>query len=214
MSAQRQTEPAPESFAERYRKQANTLAAIAGFFACFAEVTMFRRYFGVRYFQGFRTFGAFVLIPVFSLFWQGYDVRALYLLWLLFIVRCAFHRFEIRRGQRRIANVIGVEPVHSYYNGWPILLRRCPQMSEVAVKCKVEPAVMLGFGLCALTFSPPLGWFFIWCAVGMGVNAGLLDRHDRQQAQDLADAAIESEMLAARVRELRNRVPHVQRSRS
>lgn len=206
MPGQSTPEPAPQSFAERLRTQANAMAFVAGAFAAFAEILMFRKHFGARYFQGWKTGAALLLIPFFSLFWPQHDLRPLFFIWLLFIVRCAMHRVSMLCRRWRESRGMRSRPVHSRYNGEPVLLRRFPKWSETTIKRMVEPLVMLALGIGSLTFSPPLGWFFVWCAVGMGIHTGLLHRHDVQQARDLADAAIDSEILAARVREIRGDV--------
>lgn len=207
-------DPPPPSVEQRIRGQLSGAANLGGAFATFAEVTLFRRHFGCRYFQGLRVFWALLLIPVFSLFWQGYDLRALYAVWLLFLVRCAFHRWESRRAERRSRGPMGLRMPHSLYNGRPILLPRFPKMSERDIKRKAEPAVMLAFGLASLIFSPPLGWFFLWCAVGMYMHTAALDLYERQRALDILDAAVDSEDIAARVREHRHAMARHFRSRS
>ena len=191
-----------QSLQERLRAQGNVLAGIAGAGATFAEVLMFRKDFGCRYFQGLRTFWAFLLVPAFSLFWQGYDLRLLYGLWLLFIVRCAYHKHAARRRETRSLET-GAPLEHSLYNGVSVLWPRFPKLSERDVKRKAEPAVMMLFGLGSLLISPPVGWLFIWCAVAMYVHTALIDQYDRQRTLDVLDAAWDSEQIAARIRERR-----------
>src|SRR5262249_31159841 len=152
--------------------QGNVMAGIASAGSTFAENVMFRKNFGCRYFQGLRPFWAFLLVPAFSLFLQGYDLRLLYGLWLVFFLRLAFHQHGAPRREGRTPRD-GVPLEHSLYNGFPILWPRFPKLSEKDVKRKVEPAVMMLFGLGSLLISAPVAWLFIWCAIAMYVHTSL-----------------------------------------
>jgi hypothetical protein len=205
--------PEPQSLQDRLRAQANVMAGIASAGATFAEVLMFRKNFGCRYFQGLRSFWAFLLVPAFSLFWQGYDLRLLYGVWLLFIVRCAYHKRAARRRETRSLRD-GSPLAHSMYNGACVLAPRFPRLGEIEIKRKVEPVVMMLMGLSALIISAPVGWLFIWCAVAMYVHTSLIDQYDRQRTLDVLDAAWDSEQIAARVRDRRRSAAGHFRSRS
>jgi hypothetical protein len=196
-----------QSFMDRMRQQLNVLTLIAGVFTTFAEVTLFRKQFGERYFQGLRPILVVPLLLFWPVFWPYEDPRVVLCCLPAYIVACALHRATIVRRRTR-----GGPSIHSYYNGRSWLMHRYGKLGERVVKTRVEPLVMLLMGLGALTFSPPLGWLFVWTAAGMAFHAGLLHRSDRQQALDLADAAIDSEHLAARARELRGDTVRIHRS--
>lgn len=201
-------QPGPQpGFMERMRQQLNLLSLLASVFATFAEVALFRKQFGERYFQGFRTALVVPLLLFWPMFWPHDDPSGVLGCLVLYLVCCAVHRTSIMR--RRVR---GGSHVHSRYNGRPLLMRRYAKYGELAVKSRVEPVVMAVMGACALTISAPLGWLFIWTAVGMAVHTGLLTQSNRQQALDLADAAIDSEILADRARELRGDAVRIHRS--
>ncbi|HEX2839349.1 MAG TPA: hypothetical protein VHN77_14625 [Phycisphaerales bacterium] len=211
-----QQSPQPQaSPLQNLSSAANVLAIAAGTFALFAEVTLFRKNFGARYFNTWRSLLVIPLLMVFPIAWPREDPRFVYFLLLLFLLSCAWHRLcTLRRRWKQLKGLPGAGPIiHSQYNGEPRLARRFPKLGEVTIKRVVEPLVMLGFGLAALTFSPSLGWFFLWCSAGMFVHTQLLYMHHQQQSQDLVDATLESEQLAVRVREERGDVVRIHRSR-
>lgn len=193
-------------FMDGMRRNMNIGASIAGVFATFAEVTFFRTGFGERYMQGFRPLLVIPLILFWPIFWPQEDPTLVLLLLPMYLISCGINRIA---GLRRRAK--GGPQIHSYYNGHPRLWRPTSKLDETTFKCRVEPMVMLGMGIGALIISPPLGWFFVWTAIAMGIHTNLLNMSDRQQALDLADAAIDGELLAARARELRGEVVHIHR---
>lgn len=178
-------------FLDRLRSTTNALSLVTGVFATFAEVAMFRTTFGERYFHGWTTGLVLPLLLLFPLFWPQHDPMPMLLCFVLYVLMCAAHRISIYRRRRRPDMQI-----HSLYNGVSRLQRVWPRVSEHDLKSKSEPAVMLFFGLCALTFSPPLGWFFICCAVSMAAQAALLIANRRQRELDLVDARIEGQLIA------------------
>jgi hypothetical protein len=185
---------------ERARSTANLLALVAGVFTAFAEVTFFRTGFGVRYFQGLKTALVVPLLFFFPIFWPREDPRGLWLCLMLYTVMCLRHRSaiwrRIARGEGRPGTAGGGGGgVHSLYNGVSKLERVFPRASEAVIKGKYEPLVMLGMGVAALIVSPPLGWFFVWCSVAMGLHAGLIFAHQRQRELDLSDARIDGQLL-------------------
>ncbi|MGD9689529.1 MAG: hypothetical protein AB7K52_07020 [Phycisphaerales bacterium] len=189
----------------RTARASNAIAVLAGCFSVFGEV-MLRRRFGSRFFEGSRTAAPLALLPIFAGIWSEVPGNAgwLFLLWALYIVRCIAHRIGVvaaawrarRRGYRPI-------PCHSRYNGEPLLRRVLPRLSEASIKRFVEPALMLGVGLPAMLVAPAAGWYLVWTALGMKLESELLHGRDRRAMLDLADAAIEAEMLAERFHEHR-----------
>lgn len=195
------------SFMDTMRQRMNIMATIAGVFTTFAEVTFFRKGFGERYMQGFRPLLVVPLILLWPIFWPQEDPMLVLLLLPMYLISCGINRIATLRRRAK-----GGPRVHSYYNGVPRLWRpTTSRLDETTFKSRVEPLVMLGMGIAALIISPPLGWFFIWTAIAMGIHANLLTMSDRQQALDLTDAAIDSELLVARAREMRGDVVRVHR---
>ncbi|MGD9691425.1 MAG: hypothetical protein AB7G17_01125 [Phycisphaerales bacterium] len=183
------------SIAEQMRQSANVVALASGVFATFAEVALFRTTFGERFFHGWKTGLVIPLIVLFPLFWPQHDPTPVLLCLPLYLAMCACHRLSIYRRRRR-----GDSAIHSHYNGACRLLRTWPRVGEETLKRKYEPAVMLCFGFAAFVFSPPLGWFFLCCAAGMAVHAGLLHADRRARSLDLADARIDGQLAMAAVR--------------
>lgn len=188
--------PAQPGFLERLQNTANGFAFAASVFTTFAEVALFRTDFGERYFQCWKTGVVVPLLLLFPLFWPGEDPTPLLLCLVLYVLMCMLHRIDIYRRRRR-----GGPRIHSLYNGKSRLEKSWPNVSEDLLKSKYEPFLLSAIGVAALVFSPPLGWFFIWCAGAMMVHAGLLNASQRQRALDLTDAQIEGQVLAGMAQE-------------
>lgn len=185
-----QQEPQQPSLTDRLRGTANRMAFVASVFATFAEVALFRKHFGERYFQGLKTGLVVPLILFFPVFFPNEDPRPLLAFLPLYLIMCVLHRIDIVRRRRR-----GKCREHSLFNGVSKLEHGWPGVSELTLKCRHEPLVMLGMGVVALLLSPPMAWFFICCSAGMAVHAGLLAAHERQRALDLADAHLDGHRL-------------------
>ncbi len=153
--------------------------------------------FGERYI-GLEAASALILIPVFGMFWPGYDLLPLMQFMGMYLVMCLLARISVT------ARALRGDREHSRYTGYPHLLRMFPLLPEEAVKRFVEPIFVICAGAFAIEFSEPLGNYLIFAAVCLFISTNLDDMRTRSCALDLNDAVIEQQVAADRFRKMRN----------
>jgi hypothetical protein len=116
-------------------------------------------------------------------------------LWL-YILMCAVWRFYAIYRRRRLKI-----PVHSRYGGRPWLHHLMPNRSELAVK-RIEPVIVILFGLATLWVNLPLAGFLVASAIGQALSIAITEAMNHAKMLDQQDAMIEQEQLAARSRDL------------
>jgi hypothetical protein len=173
-------------FTDRMRARLNALAFVAGVFSAFAEVTLFRKHMGERYFQGMRFLLVIPLLFFFPLLTPEHDPRPMLACIPFYLIMIAVHRIGIARRKRR-----GQLSVHSRYDGVSRLARLFPKLDEAALKSGQEPGLLIVISMPALGLSPSLGLFLITCAAGMMIHTRLLIAAERERGLDLADAMLE-----------------------
>jgi hypothetical protein len=184
---------APGNLIDRTRTVANVLTVVSQALVSSVEVPLHKG-FGPRYF-GLASALAFVIIPLFSVFWPMDDCRPL--LWYT-----AF--YAVMSGVGRMGpGHAGRSAVHSRYNGVPRLARLLPRMSEEAIKRKAEPALVFGLGLSLLALNPPLGSYLLTCSLAMVAMGSMEDAYGRRRAMDLYDGFLDNQDLAERFRRMR-----------
>lgn len=189
--------PPEVSSADRLRNVGNGVVLVLRSIAVMAEVGYLRKGFGQRY-LGMQAAVAVPVLIVYSMFWAGQDLRPLMGYLLMYLGMCGVARIDMLRRRWR-----GCIPVHSRYNGFPRLARFCPRMSEVAIKTKAEPALVVALGLLVLTLNPPLGFFLLLTAFALAGTTGMIDAHQRLRALDMHDMVIDQQQVAERFRTLR-----------
>lgn len=160
-------------------------------------VVFLRRGFGQRYFSK----QAVLVIPLvllYTLFWEGHDLRPLLVFLGLYMLCWAVARAGIiRRG-------IKGDVEHSYYSGTPSVLRWKlfrGRLSERRAKATVEPLLVFAFGLAFMDWNRPLGSYLLLAAGGMLMSMGIARSYERARLMDMRDSYIEQRSLAELFRE-------------
>lgn len=154
-----------------------------------------RRGFGSQ-FLGRRVVLALAITIVYPALWPNHDPGPMFAFLGLFIAMLISVELGVlRRKWRR-------EPVHSRYNGEPLLMRAFPRLSEEAIKRWVEPLVVVLCGFALLPFTPPLAVFLILAGMCMRTAMKHLVMYDRAKAQDAFDAMVDARQHAERAREM------------
>ena len=160
----------------------------------FSLEAFLHRDFGERY-VGAQGAAVIALIPVYCAFWEGYNLTPMLLLLPAYLVMCIAARVEIIRRRRR-----GGDLGHSYYSGWPRIMRFCPGKDMTQVKAKIEPLIVVLLGVAFCTCYPPLGVYLMVGALCMGAKTNGETVADRGLDLDLNDLVIEQEVRAERFR--------------
>ncbi len=177
------------SFLESFRNSAYWMAFLAQTLAVSVEVILHRR-MGSRA-VGLRGFAAFLLIPMWMIFFPHDNVVPLMFFWLLFILGCA---------RQRLSSVLG-DLGHSRYTGVPSLQRFLPWCSEMFLKRTVEPVLVMVTGVLFLGLSQSLGSYLIVAGVGLGMSISLGEAVEKAKVRDLFDARAEQQSLMDRFRQ-------------
>lgn len=173
------------------RSQFNLLMFVIWSWSTSIEVFI-RRDFGSRY-LGLNAIGACVLIPLFLIFWEGYDSRPMFCFWLAFIAMCAVHRWSfLWRGRPLISN-------HSFYDGWPRFFAQRQGSNEGLFKQREPPMLfILAFPMCLI--SLPLGFYLFFGSGAMFVKQLVILLQRETQITDANDMMIEQMQMAERFR--------------
>lgn len=128
-----------------------------------------------------------VLMLFYATFTQCPAMLVYFWLWILAVI-CQ----RIKQAMNRRRGVI----LHSYYNGYPWLVKRVmPRISERNAKgVEAFLCMFIGFGLAQL--DPPLGWFVIAGGVATLLAETLIVEQSRRRLQMMRDAEIEQRYLA------------------
>jgi hypothetical protein len=180
---------------ESMRQSTNVAMLVFQIGAISMEVFLHRG-FGERY-LGPRAAAVFILIPLYSLGWQGYDLQPLFLFLGAYLLMCFVARAGIAERVRR------GEQCHSFYTGWPRFLGPKAKISEIAMKRFWEPGITGLLGLAVRDFNAPLGTYLIFGAISMACSVGASEAIERQRALDMNDAVIDQQQTAERFREMR-----------
>ena len=168
---------------EQYAAGLNWLALLCQ--ALEASVVVFiRRGFGVRYIGG-QAAAVIPVVLVYSLFWQGYDVRPVWGFLGLYLLACIKARFGSWRAVRR------GEIQHTFYSGFPNIMRWGifrNWLSEQAAKGFVEPLMVFLIGVGCMPYSEPLGAYLMLAAGGSLMSVQLAVSYQRQRVMDVQDA--------------------------
>lgn len=150
---------------------------------------------GHRY-LGVQALAVLLLIPIYTMFWQGYDIRPLVWFLMAYLAMCFVNRIGnlARSGERQ----------HSYYTGWPRLIGRTSKLSELVVKRFIEPALALAIGfILRVNVNAPLGTYLMIGAGCLFVSVSASEMEDQTNLDDLHDRVIEQETIAERFRDMR-----------
>lgn len=92
---------------------------------------------------------------------------------------------------------------HSYYAGYPRLMRLCGCFKETTVKSCVEPILVFVTGAALCPYNEPLGGYLIFAAFGLFGSVHLAMGYERTRALDMHDAMIDQQNVTERFREMR-----------
>lgn len=178
-----------DSRMERLKNAIGWIAFISGTLAVSVEVFLHRR-LGARY-LGLQAAAVILLVPLYSLFWEGHDVAPLAQFLAVYLVMCFFHRIGNAARSRR-----GGAQEHTRYTGYPRLMRLLPRTSERTVKLVIEPIIVFLVGTFTLPASEPLGSYLMLASAGLIVSTHLSAGYERTRALDMHDASIDQRQLA------------------
>lgn len=153
--------------------------------------------FGERY-MGLQAGAAFLLIFFFPIFCEGHDPTALLYFLGAYFFMCICVKARIQKRRR-----LGGSQPHSYYSGYPLLLRSRGARHELRVKAILEPLLVWMAGAAFMTFSVPLGSYLLIAGVGLAISVNASIAAERKRALDLHDAFMEQRGIAERFREFR-----------
>mgnify|MGYP003628288186 CR=1 FL=1 len=147
--------------------------------------------FGARY-LGLQAAAVLVLAPLWCMFKQVQNVDELGLWLFYYLMACFCHRQGIRAREKR------GEVWHSYYNGFPVLMKFLPWMkcSEVTFKRTMEPLLIIGLGCLLIPNDEPLGLYIVIGGICMAFLANAWSVQNQTRLYDLNDAVIDQQGLA------------------
>jgi len=155
------------------------------------------RDFGERY-LGWQAVVVWLLVPCYASTWRGYDVRPLLLFLPAYLLMCVISRMKM------LARRHGGEMCHSFYTGWPRILKPTVKGKELTVKRIYEPVFMFFLGFAIRDrINAPLGTYFMIGAVCLFISVSASEMASRVRSLDLNDTAIDQEIIAERFREMR-----------
>lgn len=174
----------------------NALGFVARAWATSIEV-LFHKRVGDRY-LGLNAAAVLLLIPIYSLFWQGYDLRPLMWFLVVYLGAVVVARLGVVARKRN-----GVR-IHSFYSGYPRFMNDRTKFSEVQFKKCLEPIVSAVFGAgLYVQGEQPLGAYLMIAGACLFITVSMAELQFNQRAMALNDQVIEQEYVAERFREMR-----------
>jgi hypothetical protein len=172
----------------------------AGFLArtCATSVeVMLHKRLGDRY-LGLNAAAVLLLIPMYSLFWPGYDLRPLMWFLLVYLAAVVIARLDILTRNRNGTRI------HRFYSGFPRCMSSRSKISELHCKRYVEPLLtaLAGLGLYHLQGERPLGVYLMIAAACLFISVTISEIQFEQRAAAMNDQVIEQEYVAERFREM------------
>lgn len=182
-----------------FRNAVGAVVFVARAMALSVEVFLHRTStFGERY-VGLQAGAALLII----FFWPvlcepGHNLDPLFgfLGLVFFLLLCIRARIALRRKRG------GPQP-HSYYSGTPWLMRFTGRMSELKVKCEVEPFFVMAVGLLTVALNPVLGGYLTIASFGLLLTTNLARDYERKRALDMHDAHMAQRNVVERFRDMR-----------
>jgi hypothetical protein len=174
----------------------NALGFVFRTWATSVEVLLHKRV-GDRY-LGLQAAAVLLLIPIYAMFWPGYDLRPL--MWFLpvYLGGVAIARLDVLTGKRN-----GLR-IHSFYSGYPRCMNRKTKMTELQCKRYFEPLYVASIGLgLYLLGEQPLGVYFMIAGACLFISVSMAQLQFEQRAKAMNDQVIEQEYVAERFREMR-----------
>ncbi|MBX6312462.1 MAG: hypothetical protein IRY99_06010 [Isosphaeraceae bacterium] len=162
--------------------------------SCAVSLEVFmHRDFGERYLGPQAAF-AFPLVLIYSLLWGGDDATAMH------YFLGAYAVFFVGARSAAVARRRRGGQVHSYYCGWPLVMRLLPARDELKVKSKIEPLLAATIGFLLLSAAPSLGLYIVIGSLCLVAKTDEQIKAERETMFDLNDAVLEQEWRAERFR--------------
>lgn len=174
----------------------NALGFVFRAWATSVEVLLHKRV-GDRY-LGVQAAAVLLLIPIYCLFWPGYDLQPMMGFLVVYLCGVAIARSDVLSRKRNEVRI------HSFYSGFPRCMNGKTKMTEVQCKRFFEPlyTASIGLGLYALG-EQPLGVYLMIAGACMFITVSMSLMEFEQRAAAMNDQVIEQELLAERFREMR-----------
>jgi hypothetical protein len=159
------------------------------------EVFLHRR-FGSRYCR----LTALMVVPLglaYTWLWaaNGYDVRPLLWFYGAYVVALLVTQMGV------IVRLWRGDQEHSYYNGYPLLLRQSHAAREGRVKLWAEPMMVGSIGVLVTDFNDPLGIYLMFAGFSLFVCGLARWMWQRRQVVDMQDAVFEQQNTAGSFRQ-------------
>jgi hypothetical protein len=174
----------------------NAFGVLARIFATSVEV-LFHKQVGDRY-LGLNAAAVLLLIPIYSVFWPGHDLRPLMGFLLVYLGAVAIARLDVVKRKRN-----GMR-IHSLYSGYPRYMNGRTKLTELQCKQYFEPLItaIAGAGLY-VQGEQPLGAYLMIAGACLFISVTMAQLQFEQRAKAMNDQVIEQEFVADRFREMR-----------
>jgi hypothetical protein len=184
--------PPQPNMASDFERGMNIMMFVVHTWAVSMEVFLHRN-MGSRY-LGFSSVAVVFLIPMYGAYWEHYDLAPLMRFLAAYVLMAVVSRMiAVSRQNQSVGG-------HSYYNGYPRMMRDKSRADEVAFKHFREPFVVGIIGLATCQLNQPLGWYWMLGAVSLFVKGSISNRITDVRIMDMNDAMIEQAQLAERFR--------------
>lgn len=155
--------------------------------------------------MGSRAFGlpaalVLLLIPIHAMCWyepRGPNLIPMWYACCIYSIICVFH--GLNRVCRRLRRI--PEANHSAYDGRPFICYAFPRLSELAVKCWIEPIAVTCIGLTVIDSNRPLGSFIAMAGCSLWLSYAVQIKAANEDALDLRDQLMETKLRADRFRQ-------------
>lgn len=183
-------QPPPVDRVQEFKNFVGWVHFIARALAMSVELFLHRgSSFGERY-LGPHGLAAAAIMFFFPILWPQSDPMPLMWTLVAYLVLWA-----LARGQSAARRARGDLGVHSYYTGWPHLMRVLGRWGEVRIKRTLEPGLVMLAGMVVMGLNEPLGAYFLLAGIGLGVSVGASLQRERMRALDMQDALMEQRRI-------------------
>lgn len=168
---------------------------VVGAGAASSEVFLHRR-FGSRY-LGVQASAVFLIVPMFAGTFPEDSPEPLIGFLAVYLLMVIIARIDIWKRRRKR------DLEHSYYNGWPFLLRSTALRYEYFFKQVIEPILVFGVAAIIAPLNRPLGLYLLFSLFCLFFKTFHMNEQYQRQLMDADDALMEQQSLAERLRGLR-----------
>lgn len=152
---------------------------------------------GCRYLIGLPTVGAFVILVIVGCYSRTNLDRRLFEVFILTWLHWVFVRV-IYAWLRRYR-----EPVHSQYNGWPLVCTLLRFPSEGFAKYLLEPGICIGLSFPRAHQAPVFSGLLFFVGLSLFAAHGLASHWESRRTQALVDSEFEQRQAIGNFRQQR-----------